>query len=113
MSKKAWSILPKTTPGKWSIGLIVAMPLLFITGTLFFNTIYQSVPSGNTFLEDIVTRPGLALSMLAAMGCGISAFITGLLAITRQKERAILVYISCGIGALVIAVMATVILFPE
>jgi hypothetical protein len=113
MTKKTWSILPKTTPGKWSLGLIIAMPLLFITGSMFFNTVYQSVPSGKTLFEDIVLRPGLALSMLAAMGCGISAFITGILAIIRKKERALLVYVSCGIGALVIVVLATVMLFPE
>jgi hypothetical protein len=45
-------------------------------------------------------RPALALTMLAGMVTGISAFITGLLAIVRQKENAILVYISTTIGAL-------------
>ena len=113
MAKKSWRILPITTLGKWSIGLIIAMPLLFFIGSSFTNTLYQDVPSGDTILKDIAGRPALALTMLAGMACGISAFITGLLAIIRKQDNAVLVYASTVIGALLILFLATEILFPH
>ena len=105
--------MPITTLGKWSVGLIVAMPLLFIIGTSFTNSLYQSVPAGDTILADIAARPALALTMLAGMIAGISAFITGLLAILRQKEYTLLVYLSSLIGALLVLFLAGEILFPH
>jgi hypothetical protein len=51
--------------------------------------------------------------MLAGMGAGISAFITGLLAIIRHKERAVLVVISTVIGVLLILFLILEITFPH
>ena len=113
MKKQFWKIIPKTTVGKWSVGLIVAMPLLFIIGTSFTNSLYKSVPAGETIPADIAARPALALTMLAGMLAGISAFITGLLAIIRQKEKALLVYVATVIGALLILFLIGEILFPH
>jgi hypothetical protein len=113
MAKKTWRIMPITILGKWSIGLIIAMPILFIIGTSFTNSLYKSVLSGDTLLADIAARPALALTMLAGMVSGILALITGLLAIIRQKENAILVYISSSIGALLVLFLAGEILFPH
>jgi thiamine transporter ThiT len=56
-------------------------------------------------MEDIAARPALALSMLSGMVAGILALITGLVAIIR-KEKAILVYIACIIGALLLMFLA-------
>ena len=98
--------------GRWSVGLIVAMPILFIIGTSFTNSLYKSVPAGDTILADIAVRPVLALSMLAGMVAGTSAFITGLLAIIK-KENALLVYISGIIGALLLLFLAGEILSPH
>jgi hypothetical protein len=113
MDKHVWRILPTTILGKWSIGLIIAMPLLFVLGTSFTNSLYASIAAGDTILADIAARPALALTMLAGMGSGILAFITGILAIIKQKERAVLVYISSIIGALFILFLAGEILFPH
>jgi hypothetical protein len=113
MTKQPWRIMPKTTLGKWSVGLIFAMPLLFIIGMSFTKSLYKSVPAGGTILADIAARPALALTMLAGMVAGISAFITGLLAIIRQKEYALLVYFSSSIGALLVLFLAGEILFPH
>jgi hypothetical protein len=113
MPKKSWRILPSSTLGKWSVGLIIAMPLLFTIGTSFTNSIYRAVPAGGTILKDIVARPALALTMLAGMAAGISAFITGLLAIIREKDNAVLVFVSSLIGALVILFLSGEILFPH
>lgn len=113
MLKQPLSIFPTTTLGKWALGLILAMPILFITGTSFVDTLYQSVPSGDTIIKDIVARPALALTMLAGMAAGISAFITGLLAIQRVKDHALLVYIATAVGGFLIIFLAGEVLFPH
>jgi hypothetical protein len=105
--------MPKTQSGKWSLGLIAAMPVLFFIGMSFTNLLYESVPAGNSILEDIARRPALALTMLAGNVSGISAFITGLIAIIRQKERALLVFVATVIGALLILFLIGEILFPH
>lgn len=113
MTKTHLKILPKTTLGMWSVGLIIAMPILFVIGESFTNSLYRSVPAGSTILADIAVRPALALTMLAAMAAGITAFIASLLAIIKQKERALLVYIAGIIGALFILFLAGEVLFPH
>ncbi len=111
--KQPWRIVPKTLSGKWSIGLIVAMFILFIAGTALANSIYSSIPAGDTILADLAARPTLALTMLAGMAAGVSAFITGLLAIIRQKENALLVYVSTAVGAFLILFLAGEIINPH
>jgi len=105
--------MPITALGKWSVMLIVAMPLLFIIGASFTNSLYKSVPAGGTIMADIAARPALALTMLAGMVAGISAFITGLLAIVKQKEFSLLVFISSSIGALLLLFLIGEVLFPH
>jgi len=107
------NLIPKTKLGKWSVVLIIAMPIFFFVGTSFTDTLYKSVSAGSTILEDITRRPALALTMLAGMAAGITAFITGLTAITKKKERAILVYVATLIGMLLILFLAGEVLFPH
>ena len=107
------SILPKFKLGWWSLGLAAAMPVLFFIGMSFTNLLYKSVPAGGTILEDIVERPALALTMIAGMVSGVSAFIIGLIAIIRQKERALLVYCATLIGALLIIFLFGELIFPH
>lgn len=113
MSKQPWSILPKTGLGRWLVGLILAMLLLFIIGTSYTTLLYPSVPAGGTILADIAARPALALIMLAGMAAGISAFLSSILAILRRRERACLVYLSGAIGALLLFFLAAEFLFPH
>jgi hypothetical protein len=107
------TILPKNRLGWWSIGLIVAMPVLFFIGMSFTNLLYESVPAGGTILKDIAVRPALALTMLAGMVSGISAFAIGLIAIIRQRERALLVCCSTLIGVLLIVFLLGELLSPH
>lgn len=93
---------PHTRSGKWSIGLFVAMPILFLLGNLSMNLFYPSVPAGNTILGDLAARPALALSMLAGIASGIFAFVTGFVALVREKERSLFVYLSTGAGGLLL-----------
>jgi hypothetical protein len=113
MPKQSWNITPKTSLGYWSVGLIIAMPLLFILGFQFAKYSYPSIPAGGTIIEDIFARPALALSMVSGMAAGILAFITGLMAIIRQKERALLVYVSSALGALLVIYLAMEFAFPH
>ena len=107
------SFIPKTTLGRWSLGLIVGMPILFFVGSSLRNLLYKSVPAGNTILEDIVVRPGLALAMLVGMVFGVLAFMVGLTSIIRQKERALLAYIATTIGGLLTLFLLGEFLFPH
>jgi hypothetical protein len=105
--------LPQSEAGRWSLGLIILMPLLFAIGTLFVNLLYPSVPAGGTILKDIAARPALALTMLAGMAAGILAFITGVVAITRKNERALLVFAATMAGLLLMLFLTGEFLFPE
>ncbi len=106
-------LIPKTILGKFSLGLIIAVPILFFIGASFTNTLYKSVPAGNSISEDIVGRPALALTMLAGTVSGVLAFVTGLVVVTRQKERAPLVYVAITIGALLLLFLIGEFLFPH
>jgi hypothetical protein len=113
MSKQSGRFMPRAALGKWSIGLIIAMPLLFTIGSSFTNTIYDSVPAGKTILADINARPFLALFMLTGMAAGVAAFIAGLTSIIKHKERTLLVYISTLIGGLLILYLIGELIFPH
>jgi hypothetical protein len=113
MTKQALRIVPKTSMGRWSVGLIIAMLVLFLFGSSSTNWLYGSVPAGRTIPADIVARPVLALSMLAGMVAGVSAFIVGLLAIIRQKERGLLVYASTLVGLLLLIFLSGEIVSPH
>jgi hypothetical protein len=113
MDNQPLSFLPKSPLGWWSLGLVIAMVVLFFIGSSFTSTLYQSVPSGDSILADIAARPDLALTMLAGMAAGISAFITGLVVIIRYKEKALLVYLSTAIGALLIVFLSGEFISPH
>lgn len=113
MKERSLRFPPGTTPGWWSIGLIIAMPILFAVGSSFSDTLYEAIPAGKTILADISARPFLALTMLAGMATGVSAFITGLISLLKQKEKALLVYASTLIGGLFILYLAAEMAFPH
>jgi len=105
--------MEKTKLGKWSIGLILIMFVLFFIGSSLTDTLYDSVPAGGTIFADIVNRPALALSMLTGFGAGISALITGLISIIKQKERSFLVFLSTLVGAALTLFLIAEFLFPH
>jgi hypothetical protein len=106
-------IIPKSKLAKLAIFLIGAMPVLFTIGSLMANSIYKSVPAGDTILLDIMARPALAITMIAGMICGISAFVIGVFAFFKRKERAILIYIPIVVGGFLILFLFGEILFPH
>ncbi len=103
---------PKSNLGKWSIGLIIILPILFYIGRSFVS-FYKSVPAGKTIPQDIVSRPGVALPMLAGFISGISAFFCGIIAITRKKDYSFLIFVSTIAGFLVLLWILAEIIFPH
>jgi len=113
MSKKSLSLMPGTNLGKWTIGLIVVMPILFLIGTSLSDTLYESVSAGGTILKDIAARPALALTMLAGMATGVAGLITGLVSIIKHKDHSLLVYLATVVGGLLTLYLIAEIAFPH
>jgi hypothetical protein len=105
--------MPSTTLGRWTVGLIAVMLILFVIVSAVSSTLYEFVPAGQTILADVSARPFLALTMLAGMVAGISAFIVGLLAIVKQKDHALLVYVSTLVGGLLTLFLVGELAFPH
>ena len=85
------AVLPKTSWGKWSVGLIAAF-ILFLA--LFLILVLSGQRGGETFFSNLL----LTVPMLIAGTCGVAAFVTGLIGIIKSKERSILVYLAILIG---------------
>jgi len=106
------NFLPKSCLGKWSVALIVAMPIFFYIGMSFVD-FYESVPAGKTIPDDIMVRPGVALPMLAGFVCGIAAFFTGIIGIIKKKDYSILIFLSSAMGFLTLLWCLAEVLFPH
>jgi hypothetical protein len=87
--------LPQTTPGKWSAGLAAGLIVFFLIARLIVASGQQG---GETFFDNLAISIPMALAGL----CGVAAFIVGLTAIIRHKERSILVFIATLIGLFVL-----------
>ena len=105
--------MEKTNLGKWSAGLILIMFVLFFIGSSLTDTLYESVPAGGTILADIISRPALAISMIAGFCASISALVTGLISIIKKKERAFLVFLSTLVGGALSLYLIADVLFPH
>ena len=99
--------LPKTTTGKWSVGLIIAFFLLVTLGNFIVKI--QGPRADQTFLSN----PALSISMLSAGISGIASFFAGILSIIRNKERSILVFLSILIGFFILIFILGEILVPH
>jgi len=63
--------------------------------------------------EEFFSNLKLAFSGLISAICAVAAFFTGLIAVTKQKERSIIVFIAVGLGFLVLLFVLGEILFPH
>jgi len=98
--------MPHTKIGKWSVGLIGAF---IVSMVLLYIFIAKGHRGGDTFFSN----PALAVPLLSAGVCGIAGFVTGLIAMIKQRDRSALVYIAVCIGGLVTLWTAAEILFPH
>jgi len=87
------TILPKTPVGKRSVYLFIIFIALSITGSIISNV------QGNTIeYPNPINSPLLGTTIYLTFIIAAIAFITGLMAFFKSKERAILVYIIIFIG---------------
>ncbi|MBU0597916.1 hypothetical protein KKF61_02875 [Patescibacteria group bacterium] len=98
--------MPRTKIGKWSAGLIGAF-VVFLA--LFYVIVATGQRGGEGFFDNLY----LTISILLAGVCGVASFVAGLIAIIKQRERAVLVYLAVIIGALVTLWIAAEIFFPH
>jgi len=78
------SVLPKTSLGRWSVGLAIAFILFFL------------LPVGLTGFEMPDPESNLVLAViLTIVVAGISgaAFVTGLISMIKKRERSVLVFV--------------------
>jgi hypothetical protein len=97
------SILPKSSLGRWSVGLAAAFILLSILFAVL--TGLGGVGPGQVALIVIAT---------VAFGIsGIAAFITGLISMIKSKERSILVFLAVLVGFCALFFFLGEFLFPH
>jgi hypothetical protein len=102
--------MPKTTLGKWSVGLGVAGFLFFV---VFIIEVALGFRGGDTLdLSDFSQiLPGIPI-MLAGVSF-ISAMVTGIIGIVKYKERNILVFLAAAAGLFVLLLVGGEFLFPH
>ena len=83
---------PKTQLGKWSVGLNILFLIVIAVSVILVNVL--GILSYDNHWWDI-TVP-------IAFSASIAAFILGIIAIRKNKEHSVLVYISVIIGLLTI-----------
>jgi len=101
-----FSFLPKTSPGKWSSGLIIVFMLSL---GLFYTFCATGQRGGATFFSNLT----LTIPILIAAIAGISALFIGLFGIIRSRERSISVYLSVIIGLFVLVFCLGEIISPH
>ena len=83
------SILPKTSLGRWSVGLAAACIVLLVLVLVRLNGVER----------------GSLVAFMLGFGCiisGIAALVTGLVSIIKTKERSILAFSAVVVMGLVI-----------
>jgi multidrug transporter EmrE-like cation transporter len=83
------SILPKTSLGRWSVGLVIASALFFVLAEVL--TGFELFGSGfNPVLAVVLT-----IILAGILG---AASATGLISIIKNKERSVLTFVSTAIA---------------
>ncbi|MBM3156046.1 MAG: hypothetical protein FJ004_02020 [Chloroflexi bacterium] len=80
------TLLPKTSPGRWSLGLVIAFILLFIVAVVPLGERWGSTENGE-LINPVLT---VVLAILL-VGTAVSALVTGFIGVIKHKERSILV----------------------
>ena len=96
------SIRPKSSLGRWSVGLAAAFILLYVL------YLVQVASGGGLLPSPIASVAAVATSI----SC-IAAFVTGLISIIKSKERSILVFLAVAVGLFVLIIPLGEILYPH
>lgn len=93
------NFMPKTNLGRESLIFFLLTLIFFLLSNLAARTLYKSLISGKNILEDIFRRPFIDITMIGGFLSGILTFIFGFVAIFKQKEHSLLVYLAVVIEA--------------
>ena len=88
-------LLPQTSKGKWSVSLFAAFLVLGIAANRIYSTIGNSIEYPNP-----INSPLLGSVIYLAFTAAILASLMGILAVKKDQERSILVFLLIPIGLL-------------
>ncbi|NJD04853.1 MAG: hypothetical protein FIA99_20140 [Ruminiclostridium sp.] len=95
--------LPKSRLGRWTAGLSIYSLFLFIFGYIFAEL-------SKIITSDILITIAGASSVIAS----IVSFITGIIAVIKNKERSILVFLGILLGLVVLVfIFGNILGFPD
>lgn len=95
-----YSFLPKTAKGKWSFSLFILFFVLSLAGTFISSYIGNTIEYPNP-----INSPLLGTVIYLRFLAAIMASLIGLIAIKKDHERSISVYLSVPLGILFFAVI--------
>lgn len=87
------AIVPKTHAGKWSVALFICFILLAISGGMISSSQENAIEYPNP-----INSPLLGTTIYLMFSTAIVASVVGLIAVRKNNERSILVYISIPLG---------------
>jgi len=90
------TLLPKSTLGKWSIGLAIAVFLFYCISLLKIVLGHQE--GGEGFFSNLF----IAIPVVLAGLSGVAAFFTGIIGIVKDKERSVFVFLAVLFGLFVL-----------
>ena len=96
--------VPRTTLGKWSVGLGLASVVLFLINSFVFMPTSSDAPWRQVIL------PFYGIFMML---CGLASGIVGLVAVVRQRERSWLVWLMLLPGMFVLFFLLGEFLVPH
>ena len=86
-----FTFLPKTIPGKWAVGISIAFIILIWLKIQF----------------------SIHLPTFAIAALGLAGFIVSIVAIIKNKDRSILIFLPVLVGLLIISWAAAELIFPH
>lgn len=104
------ALLPTTNLGKWSIGLAIASFLLL---AVFLIEVALGLRGGDTLDFSDLSQLGPAIPILLAGVSFVSALVTGLIGIVKDRERSVLVFLAAAMGLFVLLLVLGEFLAPH
>ncbi len=95
------SILPKSSLGRWSVGMAAVFILLFMLSSVL------------TGLGGVGPGPLGPIIGVAFGISGIATLVTGLISTIKSKERSILVFLAMLVGFLTLILLVGELIFPH